>query len=513
MERIHVNYYKDIIYRLRAGESERRISRDLGICRPTVHKYKLKAEEEGFLTGTAMPEERDIRSSLGPAPQPPKIPSSLEPYRQIVQGYVEQGLEMAAIFQRLKEDHLYSGSYSAVRRFVPRLKPKAVEAFVRVHSQPGEEMQVDFGSVGDLFDPKKGKVRTAYAFVATLSHSRHQYAELVFDQKIATWIGLHQRAFDFFGGVPRRVVLDNLKAGVVQALVIDPVLGETYRRLAQHYGFLVSPNRPRTPRHKGKVENGVHYLQRNFIAGQQFVDLPSANQRLLRWVTETAGTRLHGTTQQIPLAVFRKVEQMALMPLPTEPFTLCEIRTAKVHPDCHIVVEGSYYSVSYLLVGKEVEVHLHERVVEIYVGQELVRTHLRCQNKGEWHTEIADYPPYKAEYLTHTPAYCRQMAREIGPATAQVVEELLSDKVLERLRSVQAILRLEKSVGRHRLEAACKRALYFGDGRYRRIKEILNAALDKEPLPEVLQEQNTAKEFTFARKATEFFPNTQEVQS
>jgi hypothetical protein len=206
--------------------------------------------------------------------------------------------------------------------------------------------------------------------------------------------------------------------------------------LAQHYGFIASPNKPRTARHKGKVESGVHYLQRNFMAGQQFVDLPSANQHLLVWITETAGARVHGTTQQVPLVVFREVEQEALQPLPVEPFTLCEIRTAKVHPDCHIVVDNSYYSVSYLLVGKEVEVHIHERVVEIYAGQELIRTHLRSNRKGQWRTEMEDYPPYKAEYLTKTPTYCRQVAARIGPSTLQVVEDLLSDKVLERLRSL-----------------------------------------------------------------------------
>jgi transposase len=511
MERIHMNYYKDIIYRIRAGESERQISRDLGISRPTVHKYNLKAQLEGFLDKSEMPGEQKIQESFGPAPQPPKTPSSLEPYREAVQRFVEQGLEMTAIFQRLKEQYEYRGSYSSVRRYVPHLRPQEVETYVRVHCEPGEEMQVDFGNVGDLFDPKTGKVRPAYAFVATLSHSRHQYAELVFDQKIATWIGLHQRAFRYFGGVPKRVVLDNLKAGVIQALVIDPVLGETYRKLAQHYGFLASPNKPRTPRHKGKVENGVHYLQRNFMAGQQFVDLPSANQHLWDWIKETAGRRVHGTTQQIPLVVFREVEQKALLPLPIEPFTLCEIRTAKVHPDCHIVVDNSYYSVSYRQVGKEVEVHIHERVVEIYVGQELIRTHLRSNHKGQWRTEMEDYPPYKAEYLTQTPAYCRQVAARIGPSTLQVVEELLSDKVLERLRSVQAILQLEKSVGSVRLEAACKRALYFGDGRYRRIKEILNAALDKEPLPELLQPAPLQQEFAFARKPQEFFHRSEKV--
>jgi transposase len=508
MERIHVNYYTDIIYRIRAGESERQISRDLGISRPTVHKYKKKAEQENLLGGETMPVPDQVCSSFGAAPQPPKTPSSLEPYREVVQHYVDQGLEMMAIYQRLKDEHHYAGSYSSVRRFVPRLKPQEVEAYVRLHCEPGEEMQVDFGNVGDLFDPHSGKVRPAYAFVATLSHSRHQYAELVFDQKTTTWVGLHQRAFAFFGGVPKRVVLDNLKAGVVQALVIDPVLGETYRRLAQHYGFLVSPNRPRTPRHKGKVENGVHYLQRNFMAGQQFLDLPSANVHLRRWILETAGMREHGTTHQAPLALFRAVEQKALQPLPAQAFTLCEIRIAKVHPDCHIVVEGGYYSVSYQWVGQEVEVHVHEQTVEIYGAGKLLRTHLRCQHKGQFRTEMADYPPYKAEYLTHTPAYCRHLAETIGPATFQVVDQLLADKVLERLRSVQAILRLEQSVGATRLEAACQRALHFGDGHYRKIKEILNAALDQEPLPQPDPPGPENPAYAFARNSQEFFAAT-----
>jgi transposase len=509
MERIHVNHYKDIIYRLRAGESERQISRDLGICRQTVHKYKLKAQAEGFLEGTRMPGEGKVRESLGPVPKPPKIPSSLEPYRESVQNYVDQGLEMVAIYQRLKEQQDYHGSYSSVRRYVKHLKPKEVEAFVRVHCEAGEEMQVDFGNVGDLLDPKTGKVRSAYGFVATLSHSRHQYAELVFDQKSATWIGLHQRAFRFFNGVPKRVVLDNLKAGVIQALVIDPIIGEAYRKLAQHYGFLISPNRPYTPRHKGKVENGVHYLKRNFMAGQQFVDLASANQRLLLWVMETAGARIHGTTHQIPLTVFQTFEKQALQPLPEKDFTLCEIRIAKVHPDCHIIVDKNYYSVSYRLVGQAVEVHIYERVVEIYAGLELVRTHLRALSQGQWRTEMADYPPHKAEYLIKTPAYCRELASQIGSSTLQVVEELLSDKVQERLRSVQAVLDLKKSVGSTRLEAACKRALFFGDGRYRRIKDILNAALDKEPLPEVDPVAPMQQEFAFARKPKEFFCQTE----
>ena len=169
MERIHMNIYTEIIYRFRAGESERSISRDLGISRPTVHKYKLKAIMDGFLDGQKeLPGREEIAKSLGPTPQPPKAPSTVEGYREAVQKYLKQGLEMTAIFQRLHDDYGYQGSYSSVRRFVHHVQPEEKEAYVRVHSEPGEELQVDFGNIGPIYDPKAGKTRKGYVFVATL---------------------------------------------------------------------------------------------------------------------------------------------------------------------------------------------------------------------------------------------------------------------------------------------------------------------------------------------------------
>jgi transposase len=510
MERLHMNYLRDLIHRLRVGESERHIASDLGISRPTVHKYRQLAEAHGYLEpDSPMPDDTTLSAILGPGPQPPRQPSSVEPYRDAVQRLVEQGVEMTAIYQRLHHDLQYQGSYSAVRRFVNRLRPCEPEAVVRVHTPPGEELQVDFGRVGWLFDPVSGRPRPAYVFVATLCYSRHQYAELVFDQKVSTWLALHQRAFESFGGVPRRVVPDNLKAAVKKALVLDPVLGEAYRRLALHYGFLVSPTLPGTPRHKGKVENGIHYVQRNFWAGQEFVDILVANERLKIWVQAVAGTRKHGTTHQPPLYLFHEYEQTMLLPLPTEPFTLREIKPVKVHPDCHVTLDGSYYSVPYLHIGQRLDAYVSDRLVEIYQGQKLVATHLRSQHPGQWHTRLEDYPPGKADYLIRTPAYCRQQAARLGPATSQVVEVLLADRPLDRLRSVQAILRLEETVGPQRLEAACARAVYFGDVRYRRIKDILNAALDREPLPEA-STSLPPRSFAFARSAAEFFPSASE---
>ncbi len=500
-----MNYLRDLIHRLRAGESERRISRDLGISRVTVHRYHELAERQGFLKpGTSMPEDTAILAALGEPPQPPRTASTVEPYAEVVRRLLDQHVEMVAIFQRLRDDHGFSGSYSSVRRYVHRLRPPEPRVVVRVQTAPGEEAQVDFGPVGKLVDPATDRLRPAYAFVATLSYSRHQYAELVFDQKVATWIALHRRAFKSWGGVPRRIVPDNLKAAVVKALIHDPVLGEAYRRMAQHYGFVISPTKPHTARHKGKVENGVHYLQRNFMAGQAFADLRVANQRLAAWVRDTAGARQHGTTHQPPLKLFSEHERGALLPLPVEPFALREILPVKVHPDCHVVIAGSFYSVPYTYVGRSLEAHVGERIVQLFAGQELVASHERSLRPGEWHTRLEHYPAAKAAYLERTSERCRRLAIEIGPATQQVVETLLAERPLDRLRAVQAILRLEETVGSRRLEAACARAVYFGDVRYRRIKQILNAALDQEPLPEALP-RPAPRSFAFARSAAEFF--------
>lgn len=505
MERLHMNYLRDLIHRLRSGDTERRIARDLHVSRPTIHKYHLLADEHGFLDpGTPVPEHAVLLQALGPAPQPPRTVSTVEPHRETVQKLLDDGVEMVAIHARLRDDHKYTGTYSSVRRFVHHICPSEPEAVVRVHTAPGEEAQVDFGSVGSLYDPVRGCARPAYVFVATLSFSRHQYAELVFDQKIPTWIGLHRRAFAFWGGVPHRLVPDNLKPAVVQILVDGPVLGEAYRRMAQHYGFLVSPTRPATPEHKGKVENGVHYVQRNFMAGQQFADIDAANSRLLAWVMEVAGTRRHGTTHQAPLQLFRDQEQAALLPLPAEPFSLCAVKPVKVHADCHVVIDGSYYSVSYRHIGHTLDAYIFERVVQLFQGTDLVATHERARAAGVWCTRNEHYPADKAAYLEHTPQRCRQIAQRIGPATMQVVERLLSDRPLDHLRSVQAIIRCEETVGAQRLEAAAARALHFGEPTSRRIKDILNAALDREPLPETTMSV-PQRSHTFARAGSEFF--------
>lgn len=212
-----------------------------------------------------------------------------------------------------------------------------------------------------------------------------------------------------------------------------------------------------------------------------------------------------------------------MLPLPVEPFELRETRSVKVHPDCHVVIDGSYYSVPYAQVGARLDAFVGERVVELFRGTGLIATHPRATRKGSWQTRLEHYPAQKAAFLERTPQFCRSLAERIGPAASEVVGQLLADRPLDRLRAVQGIRGLVETVGRTRLEAACRRALAFGDPRYRRIKEILNAGLDQAPLPEMPEpvastgpgggrseataiSAATPPAYAFERTAAELFP-------
>jgi transposase len=509
MERKHMNEIREIIHRFRCGEGTREIARSLDLSRNTVRKYRDVAEEHGLLeSAKPLPENRELGLLLGPPPMPRHMRSTVEPYEETVRDFLDQEVEIRAIWQRLREDYGYTGSYSSVRRFVRRLEPKGPDAVCRIETPPGVEAQVDFGSAGPQWDSRTGRRRRAWLFVMTLSNSRHQYVEFVFDQKIETWLRCHEEAFAWFGGVPRRVVLDNLKAGVIQPDLHDPVLGEPYRRLAQHYGFVISPNRPATPRHKGKVESGVHYVKRNFLAGQTFADLDSMNARVKRWILETAGTRIHGTTKETPLARFARLERDALQPLPEEPFDLVATYRAKVHRDCHVVADARYYSVPYRLIGQRVEVYVGRKIVEIYHGTELVTTHPVGLKRGSRQTRIEHYPEGKRAYMENPPERCRERAERVGPSCFTVVDTLLSERVHDRLRSVQSLLRLGEEVGSERLEAACRRTLEYGDPSYRRVKAVLQAGLEEEQFPEpVLDHSNSGgiAQYRYARSGASFF--------
>jgi len=493
---------REILVHIRAGSSNRQIERDTKIDRRTVKRYKEWAKAQGLLEGDlpSLEELQVLAEQTMPEQKPPQNVSSVEPYRKLVEQLVKENVEIAAIRCRLEEQG-YGGSYQAVYRFVRRIQPRQPKATVRVERKPGEEGQVDFGYAGQMFDPESGKLRRTWAFVMTLSWSRHQYVEFVFDQKVETWLRLHRNALAFFDGVPERMVIDNLKAAVIKAVWDDPEVQQSYRDCAVHYSFLIAPCRPYTPEHKGKVEQGgVHYVKRNFLGGRKPTTITQANKDVLTWCNTTAGLRIHGTIKERPLVRFQETEQARLKPLPETPYDLAVWKKVKLNRDCYVQFDNAYYSAPHRLIEQEVWVCGGIQFVRIYtLKRKLLATHDRAQHPGERKTHLDHLPPELVPGLTRNREDCLASAKQVGPITLQVVQSLLDDPVVDRLHTVGRLLNLRHKFGDERLEAACQRALHFDDPAYKTVKRILTQGLDNQPLPDVA----TVPEATIFVRSTE----------
>jgi transposase len=476
-----------------------------------VAKYHEWARSQGLLEpGAVLPDAAELHARLTvslPETPPPRSPFKAEPYKERIVQLHGFGVEARAIWERLKEECGFTGGYHSVYRYLRSIDPRSPEACVRVETPPGEEAQVDFGFAGVMFDPRSGRHRKAWAFVMTLSFSRHEYVEFVFDQEVATWLRCHRNAFNFLGGVPRRVVVDNLKAAITRAVLHDQVVQRAYRECAEHYGFLISPCRPRTPEHKGKVEKGgVHYVKRNFLAGRSFRDVDEANGLVLIWCRETAGRRIHGTVKERPIDRFEAAERAALRELPSCPYIVSTWKRAKLHRDCHVVFEGAFYSAPHRLIGRQLWVKAADGAVTIFHEHEPVATHPRAGRKGERKTNPDHLPPAKLIGLMASPVLCARRAAEIGPSTSALIGQLLAERPLDRLRTAMGILRLSNKYSPRRLEGACSRALRFEEISYGSVKRILERGLDAEPLPApAVTACQPTQPFLFVRPWTDFF--------
>jgi transposase len=484
--RLEAMEISEIIRLLRAGESNRAIARLVGCNRRTVVRYREWATEQELLSGS-MPRAAELHRLLAatlPTPLPPQQTSSVACYGEEIAGMRERGMEIAAIRSRLAERHGEPISYSAVWRFIQHLEPRTPEAVVRVEVPPGSEGQVDFGYAGRTIDPATGAERQTWVFVLVLSFSRHLYAELVFDQRIETRLLCHVHAFAVFGGVPARLVPGNLNAAIVRASFGGEAEAQrAYRKCAEQYGFLIDPTRPRTPEHKGKVEQGgVHYVCRQFLAGRDPEPIDELNRKLRQWTRETAGQRIHGTTKEQPLERFTRLEQAALLPLPRTPYDPATWKQVRVYRDCYVSFAGAYYSVPYRAVGQQVWLRAGARTVQIYTADHaLLATHDRATRPGERQTQLDHFPPTKVPGLVLSRESVLLQAEAIGPATRAVVQTLLDHRPEDRLRSAGRVVRLAETDGSSRLERACSRARHFGETDYPAIKRILDAGPDAEP--------------------------------
>jgi len=503
---------RELLLHIRAQSSDRQVERDTGFNRRTVKRYREWGAQQGLLEGE-MPTLEELQALVARTfreKTPPQNQSSVEKYRSQIEQWVKEGVEAAAIRQRLMERG-YTGSYASVWRFVSHLKPSNKhKTCTRVETKPGEEAQVDFGYAGRMIDPETGNERKTWAFVMTMAWSRHQYVEFVWDQKVETWLRCHRNAFEFFGAVPQRVRIDNLRTAILKAVFDDPQVQYAYRECAEHYHFLIAPCRVATPEHKGKVEQGgVHYVCRNFLGGRIPTRITRANQDVLIWCNTTAGLRIHGTTKEKPLERFEQVEKAALKPLPETPYDIAIWKHVKVYRDCYVVFGNAFYSVPERMYPGQVWICGGTRQVRIFdEKQKLVATHERATKPGQRLTHLEHIPPEKLPGLTQSCDSLLAEAEAVGPAALEIVQGLLNDPVLYRIPTAGRLVRLANNFSAERLEAACKRALTFGDPSYKTIKRILQQGLEEE---EAAAPVSLPPATTFARSTDELVGALAEV--
>lgn len=498
----------------RLGRTAREVARMLAMGRNTVAAYARALGAAGLLAGdpASLPAAEVLHAAvlarLPPAPPRPPAPSTVAPWREEVDRLRVGGAQPQAIHDWLRLHAAgYAGSVSAVRRLCRRLAgergPAPESIAIRVETVAGEVAQVDFAYAGLRYDAVRGMLRRSWLFVMTLGFSRHMYVDLVFDQKEETWIRLHVRAFEHFGGVPRVLVPDNLKAAVVRAAFGvdgDAVLNRSYRELARHYGFAIDPAPPAAPEKKGKVERSVRHVRTSFLSTHESVDIEADRRALWRWNLEVAAARRHGTTGRVVREHFEAVEQPALLALPAARFEPVLWKQAHVHRDVHVQVEGAFYSVPWTLAGKEVWVRVGQGQVAIHAADALVATHTRAQ-RGQRITVDAHLPEHRGPWRHRSKEHWLAKARGIGVEVERLVCDFFAaDDVLHQLRKVQAVVRLLEGYPATRAERAARRARAFGCLDYRGIKNILVQGLDLEPLPEEQLELGWIKGARFARR-------------
>jgi transposase len=473
------------------GQTNRRIARSCQISRPTVSDYLLRFEEAGLQwpAAAALDDVTLEQKLFAPVAVAPTAGRAVPDWSQVHRELRRKGVTLTLLWHEYKAAHPEGFQYSW---FCDQYRAwtRKLDVVMRQEHRAGEKLFVDYaGQTAEVVDQRTGEIRQAQIFVAVLGASSYTYAEATWTQQLPDWIGSHVRAFEFLGGVSELLVPDNLRSGVSKAHRYEPDLNPTYADLASHYGVAVLPARVRKPRDKAKAEAGVLLVERWILAvlrHRTFFSLPELNREIAR-LLERLNTRpfkkLPGSSRR---ELFEQLDRPALRPLPTQPYEFAEWKKVRVNIDYHVEVEGHYYSVPYQLVKKSLEARYSERTVECFHKGQRVASHPRSHLKGR-HTTLPEHMPTShRSYAEWTPQRLIRWAEKTGPATASMVQTILERRAhpQQGFRSALGIMRLGKSFGEQRLEAACRRALTLGAYSYKSIESILRQGLDRKTVPE-----------------------------
>ena len=442
------------------GYSQRKISRELGISRKTVHKYIDQINTSGVIV--------------------PKLTREkiLDKYYELIKEWHDMGLTAVLIHEKLLKEKSLDVSYPSVSRYVRQFKD--IETYVPLIAKPGEEGQVDFGYLGKFI--KDGKTVKVWVFSMVLSYSRYSYNCLVTDQSVDSFIRCHIKAFEYFGAVPHTAKIDNLKAGVITPNFYEPTIQIQYAEFLKHYNCAPITARVRRGQDKGKVEAGVKYIKSNFLKRIEHTDFYQLEKDLLQWTTTVANKRIHGTIKKIPQQLFDETEKKEMYALPSRRYELFKIEHRKVNNYAHISFKNNFYSVPYNYIGHNLIIKSNENILKIYKDTEMIAIHQICTQNGSFITKDDHLPPEKQ---SKTIDHYRQKAALIGDHTLMFLEMIIESKPKTWLMSFRGILSLKNHYDYNVINLACKRALDFKIYHYSTVKNICKNGLylqDKENL-------------------------------
>jgi transposase len=497
----------------RRGWSQRRIADELGINRETVARH-LRQVDPPPKPANAPPGSEADQDAAKPANAPPgseadqdapglsvSTPDSrpdpqsrvqgrasgCEPWRSVIRAKCDLGLTAQRIYQDLVAEHSFAGTYYCVRRFVRRLEDTRELPFRRIECDPGEEVQIDFGSGAPVVGPD-GKRRKTHVLRVVLSHSRKAYSEAVYRQTTDDFLRCLEGAFRCFGGVPSRVVLDNLKAAVKKADWFDPEINPKVRSFGEHYGTVFLPTRPYTPRHKGKVERGVDYVQENALRGRSFASLEEQNRFLHDWERTVADTRVHGTTRRHVGKHFEDVERAALLPLPLESFPSFREAHRTVHRDGHVEVEHAYYSVPPEYLARQVWVRWDARMVRIFNDRmESIEVHIK-QEPGRFSTKSSHIAAEKISGVERGAAWHLARVRRLGPNSTRWAESVVESRGVEAVRVLMGLLSLANRYPVAAIERACGIASSYAAYHLRTVRALIDRDAPKQEMMSFMSE-------------------------
>jgi transposase len=435
--------------------------------------------------------EEELRTLLfPPEPQGQGQERPLPDWQDVHKELSRKGVTLKLLWQEYDERTPQGYSYSRYVRLYRAWQGVTDLRMLQAH-KAGEKLFVDWaGQTLGIADPKTGEIGAAHVFVAAMGASQYMFAKLYESEQLKCWLSGHVEAFEFFGALPEVVVPDNLKTGVDKACRYEPALNPSYADLAQFYQVTVLPARVRKPRDKAKVENAVQQVERWVLAplrDRTFLSLAEANEAVALQLAQLNAKVMKGPNLS-RRELFESVDAPVMRPLPATPYTYAEWKRAKVAPDYHVEVDGRLYSVPFRLVGSHVDVRISAGTVEVFANGKRVASHLRSISRRGFTTDDAHMPEHHKRQGQWTTERIVRWAGTVGPQTAEFAKALLAGKVHPEhgYRMCMGVMRLEKSFGSERLEAACAKALGLGALSYQSLKSILQKNLEGIPAQEVL---------------------------